>query len=166
MERSDDVIASTRGITYEMQTVRDELRGMREQVAAREAEVVRLREQLDSASTEARHDALTGLANRAVFVEKIEEASARLRRQGEAFFVMMLDLDRFKSVNDTLGHPAGDQLLKDVAKRLRALLRETDVCVPLPTQRAGRILELQLLALHCLCDGVDTLLLGTQEGTP
>ena len=75
----------------------------------------------------ARHDALTGLANRAVFVEKIEEASARLRRQGEAFFVMMLDLDRFKSVNDTLGHPAGDQLLKDVAKRLRALLRETDL---------------------------------------
>src|SRR5207248_11195297 len=67
----------------------------------------------------AHHDLLTGLANRASFTEKIEEAGARLRRHGEPFTVFMLDLDRFKNVNDTLGHPAGDALLKETALRLK-----------------------------------------------
>ena len=75
----------------------------------------------------AHHDALTGLANRALFFEKIEEAGARQRRRGEAFTVFMLDLDRFKDVNDSLGHPAGDALLKEMALRLKSSLRETDV---------------------------------------
>jgi diguanylate cyclase (GGDEF)-like protein/PAS domain S-box-containing protein len=75
----------------------------------------------------AHHDALTGLANRAAFAQKIEEAAARRRRRGEPFTVLLLDLDRFKQVNDTLGHPAGDSLLTDVATRLKSLLRETDV---------------------------------------
>ena len=56
----------------------------------------------------ARHDLLTGLFNRAAFSEKIEEAAARQRRFGETFTVLLLDLDRFKQVNDTLGHLAGD----------------------------------------------------------
>ncbi|NJO53540.1 MAG: EAL domain-containing protein [Bacteroidales bacterium] len=75
----------------------------------------------------ARHDLLTGLFNRAAFSEKIEEAGARLRRFGESFAVLLLDLDRFKQVNDTLGHLAGDMLLKQTAERLKAALRETDV---------------------------------------
>jgi diguanylate cyclase (GGDEF)-like protein len=75
----------------------------------------------------AHHDLLTGLANRTLFMEKIEEAGARLRRHGEPFTVVMLDLDRFKNVNDSLGHPAGDALLKEMAQRLKASLRETDV---------------------------------------
>ena len=75
----------------------------------------------------AHHDLLTGLANRTFFMEKIDEAGARLRRRGEAFTVFMLDLDRFKDVNDSLGHPAGDALLKEMAQRLRSSLRETDV---------------------------------------
>ena len=73
------------------------------------------------------HDALTGLLNRAALVEKITDACARHRRFDEAFSVFLLDLDRFKQVNDTLGHHAGDDLLKQVADRLRSSLRETDV---------------------------------------
>jgi diguanylate cyclase (GGDEF)-like protein len=75
----------------------------------------------------AHYDPLTGLANRAFFLEKIEEAGARLRRWGEPFTVFMLDLDRFKGVNDSLGHAAGDALLKETAMRLKSALRETDV---------------------------------------
>jgi diguanylate cyclase (GGDEF)-like protein len=75
----------------------------------------------------AHHDALTGLLNRAALVEKIEDACAHHRRRGENFNVLMVDLDRFKQVNDTFGHPAGDELLKQVAERLKPSLQENDV---------------------------------------
>ena len=75
----------------------------------------------------AQHDLLTGLANRAEFNAKLEEGSRRVKRYGGAITVMMLDLDKFKAVNDTLGHPAGDKLLVEVAQRLKSSLRETDV---------------------------------------
>ncbi len=71
------------------------------------------------------HDALTDLPNRVLLNERLESALARVRR-GETLAVHLLDLDHFKTVNDTLGHPAGDKLLKMVAARLRALVRETD----------------------------------------
>jgi diguanylate cyclase (GGDEF)-like protein len=75
----------------------------------------------------ARHDVLTGLANRAEFNARLDEASKRLKRNGGTVTVMMIDLDKFKAVNDTLGHPAGDQLLIEVGRRLQATIRETDV---------------------------------------
>jgi diguanylate cyclase (GGDEF)-like protein len=75
----------------------------------------------------AQHDLLTGLANRALFSEKLDDAAKRLQRHGTTFSVLMLDLDRFKNVNDTLGHPVGDQLLVEVARRLSSALRDTDV---------------------------------------
>ena len=74
----------------------------------------------------ARHDILTGLANRAVLLEKVKEALSRNRRSGEVFTIFMLDLDRFKGVNDTLGHHIGDELLKEAARRLKLSLRESD----------------------------------------
>ena len=78
-------------------------------------------------SHQAHHDALTGLANRVLFAERIGEALARLSAFGERFVVMLLDLDRFKSVNDLLGHPVGDGLLKSVAQRLQGCLRKEDL---------------------------------------
>jgi diguanylate cyclase (GGDEF)-like protein len=73
----------------------------------------------------ARHDVLTGLANRMAFRDEVAAGLCRFRR-GQGMAVLYLDLDRFKSVNDTLGHQAGDRLLCAVADRLRATVRETD----------------------------------------
>jgi diguanylate cyclase (GGDEF)-like protein len=73
----------------------------------------------------ARHDVLTGLPNRSVFHQFIERALPEAAR-GAHFAVLFLDLDRFKAVNDTLGHRAGDLLLQQVAGRLRASVRQTD----------------------------------------
>ena len=73
----------------------------------------------------AHHDALTGLPNRVLFHERLEESITRASR-GEGFALLYLDLDRFKPVNDTLGHPAGDALLQEVTRRLLSELRETD----------------------------------------
>jgi diguanylate cyclase (GGDEF)-like protein len=73
------------------------------------------------------HDVVTGLPNRAAFYEHIEVAIARARRSNERLIVCSLDLDKFKLVNDTLGHAAGDTLLEEMAARLRGILREGDV---------------------------------------
>jgi diguanylate cyclase (GGDEF)-like protein len=74
----------------------------------------------------AMHDALTGLPNRLLFADRLSQAIARAERDPERFALLMVDVDRFKEVNDSLGHAAGDALLAEVARRLRALIRETD----------------------------------------
>ncbi len=75
----------------------------------------------------AHHDALTGLANRQLFNDKLHEARNRLGEGGEGFAILLLDLDRFKAINDTLGHPSGDALLVALAERLRSCVGETDI---------------------------------------
>ncbi|MDA8383347.1 MAG: diguanylate cyclase [Betaproteobacteria bacterium] len=75
---------------------------------------------------QAYHDLLTGLPNRALFKDRLNLAIAQAKRNGHMLAIMFLDLDRFKVVNDTLGHFAGDELLRGVATRLRQCLRESD----------------------------------------
>jgi diguanylate cyclase (GGDEF)-like protein len=74
----------------------------------------------------AHHDAMTGLVNRARLVESIEYQFALARRSSEEFAIFLVDLDHFKHVNDTLGHPVGDTLLREVAARLKKATRESD----------------------------------------
>ena len=85
--------------------------------------VMRFEQELEFQS---RHDILTGLANRLLLRERLEQAMAVTRRSTLPLWVVFIDLDRFKFVNDTLGHDAGDLVLKNVAERLRDATREVD----------------------------------------
>nr|WP_273033237.1 EAL domain-containing protein [Pseudaminobacter soli] len=74
----------------------------------------------------ANHDALTGLPNRALFQRRLEQALGEGHRRGTSVSLLLIDLDHFKDVNDALGHDAGDALLKEIAARLTAMVREGD----------------------------------------
>ena len=89
---------------------------------------------------EALHDPLTDLPNRELFTSRISQAKARARRSGEGFGVVVLDLDRFKVVNDSLGHTAGDRVLVEVAERLRSVLREQDTVARIGGDEFGMLL--------------------------
>lgn len=80
----------------------------------------------DELQHQALHDGLTGLPNRALIVDRLEQLLARSRRHGTSYAVMFLDLDSFKDVNDTLGHDIGDELLRAVAARLTTTLRDVE----------------------------------------
>ena len=81
----------------------------------------------DDMRRKAMHDTLTGLPNRAMFMESLERAVHKSRRRAVRFSVLFIDLDRFKEVNDTMGHHAGDILLKAVSERLMAAVRQSDL---------------------------------------
>ena len=74
----------------------------------------------------ATHDSLTGLPNRTLLADRIAQAITRGTRHGAHFALMVVDLDRFTAINDSLGHQAGDEVLKEIARRLKGLLRKTD----------------------------------------
>jgi len=93
-------------------------------------------------------DSLTGLPNRALFRDHLQNGLARVKRLGGLLAVLLIDLDHFKDVNDTLGHPVGDTLLASVAGRLRACVRETDP----PARLGGDEFALILSELHGLED--------------
>ena len=101
------------------------------QAAMAEAQIERL----------ARYDGLTGLPNRNMFMHELDRALARARRDGTLFAVFFIDLDRFKNVNDTLGHVAGDKLLCIVAERLKVVLRDADMIARLGGDEFVLVLE-------------------------
>src|SRR5262249_41883295 len=78
-------------------------------------------------SRQVQHDPLTGLPNRSLLPERLHYCLTAASRRRHSVAVLFLDLDRFKKVNDTFGHPAGDQLLSDIAERMRSCLRDEDM---------------------------------------
>jgi diguanylate cyclase (GGDEF)-like protein len=85
------------------------------------------------------HDSLTGLPNRKMFKDYLTRAAAEARRNLQKLSILFLDLDNFKRVNDTMGHQAGDKLLKAFADRLSGCLRETDMLAHPVNEHAGEI---------------------------
>ncbi len=129
--------------------------------------IAQLEEEKQAAYKLATHDKLTGLANRMLFAEIAERYIARAQRVRGRFAVMFIDLDRFKPINDTHGHKAGDQILIEVAQRLQACVRQTDMVARLGGDEfvalvgdlhgshdaaaiAGKIVE----SLHCPFTGI------------
>ena len=105
------------------QALRAHVESLEHVIAARTEKLEAANRQLRHLAT---HDALTDLPNRVLLDDRLEQAIAHADRDGQSFAVMMLDLDRFKMINDSLGHHAGDAVLKEVACRLHEVVRSID----------------------------------------
>jgi diguanylate cyclase (GGDEF)-like protein len=111
-----------------------------ENVTVRGIAEAALRRQAELNEYQATHDALTDLPNRVLFEDRIQQALLAAGRNGRGVAVLLIDLDRFKEVNDTLGHHAGDQLLREVGVRLKRTLRASDTVARLGGDEFGLIL--------------------------
>ncbi len=124
------------------------LRALRRVTGALEQEVRQHELAAERAEYLAYYDSLTALPNRSMFSKLLNQAIRLARRDGKQLAVLFVDLDRFKNINDTLGHEAGDLLLQEVAKRLQACLRESDTVARL----GGDEFVVLLPALHDVAD--------------
>jgi len=116
---------------------------MIENVTERKHAEEELRLHAEMSEYQALHDALTGLPNRTLFRDRIEQTLLTAEREGGRIAMLLLDLDRFKEVNDTLGHAAGDQVLCEVARRLESCLRASDTVARLGGDEFGMLLPKQ-----------------------
>ncbi len=113
---------------------------MIENITKRKRAEVELVRQAELSERQALHDPLTGLPNRLLFDDRIEHAISQAERDGTRLAIVMMDLDRFKEVNDSLGHKAGDELLEEVGERLRGALRASDTAARLGGDEFGLLL--------------------------
>ncbi|MGR9085900.1 MAG: EAL domain-containing protein [Gammaproteobacteria bacterium] len=132
----NDMLSQIQLRDLELQKARDELE---EKIRARTLELTELTRQLEH---QAYYDTLTGLSNRVTFDDRLRLATDQAKRQGWRIAVMFLDLDRFKLLNDTLGHAVGDKLLVQVAHRLKACLRVNDTLARLGGDEFAIVLSL------------------------
>jgi diguanylate cyclase (GGDEF)-like protein len=126
-EREIRVAEMTKGISGDQISM---LRQANAQLVIATIEAHKLAEQVQTAKIEldhlAHHDVLTGLPNRILMYDRLTQAIALARRSGKQFAVLFMDLDRFKHINDSLGHPVGDQLLQSASQRLLGCVRQSD----------------------------------------
>ena len=121
-----------------VEALRKTERELEGRVAQRTSELEDMNRQMHH---QAQHDALTGLPNRYLLRDRLEQATARAKRDRGAFAVLMIDLDNFKSINDTLGHDVGDLLLVEVSRRLATCMRERDTIARLGGDEFVAVLE-------------------------
>ncbi len=122
-----EVMSATRAMALDTKLTHTELQDLRERTDAKHAEVARLQQELDRASSQARHDPLTGTLNRKGLDEAMEREIARSRRLGSPLCLALLDIDNFKSINDRLGHTVGDAALVHLAQVTRDVMRPQDL---------------------------------------
>ena len=121
--------------------LRDALQELSERNRQLEIEVVQRKQMEQEMRHLAMHDMLTGLPNRALFMDRLESAHHRASRNDGMFALVYVDVDRFKEVNDTWGHAAGDAVLVELALRLRGALRENDTVARLGGDEFALVLE-------------------------
>jgi len=121
-----EVVSATRSMANDSRNARDELRDMREKALATETELVKLHQELDRISAQARHDPLTGALNRKGLDEAMNREVSNVRRKDTPLCLALLDIDNFKKLNDTLGHAAGDVALAHLATVTREVMRPQD----------------------------------------
>lgn len=134
LERSDEIGVLARSFQRMQNQIRQQL-----------AELLRRRSELEQL---AQHDSLTGLPNRLLFAEHVERALTSARRDETRLALMFIDIDKFKLINDNLGHAFGDLLLKEFANRIRSVLRESDT----PARIGG---DEFVVLLHTVQDDLD-----------
>jgi diguanylate cyclase (GGDEF)-like protein/PAS domain S-box-containing protein len=116
---------------------------MVEDITARKSAEDELRRHAELSEYQALHDGLTGLPNRTLFADRVQQELHHANRDGGRLAVMLLDLDRFKEINDTLGHASGDHVLQVVAERLAGCLRASDTVARLGGDEFGLLLPKQ-----------------------
>lgn len=123
----NDMVEKLAVSTHEKDIALDELQELNKHLESRVVERTHALERLNKELEQlALHDALTGLPNRSLIQDRIKQGISNAHRAGHTLAIIMMDLDRFKEINDTLGHNVGDVLLQDVGSRLRATLRNID----------------------------------------
>ncbi|WP_316368920.1 putative bifunctional diguanylate cyclase/phosphodiesterase [Candidatus Thiodiazotropha sp. CDECU1] len=113
-------------------------------------DISQIKEAQDQINFLAHHDALTQLPNRALFRERFQHALMHARREHNSIALLFLDLDRFKTVNDTLGHPVGDEVLLEVSRRMNRIIRASDTLARLGGDEFVLLLEEQTDAQHAV----------------
>ena len=154
--------------------LRESERQLESRVTARTAELEQTNDELTRNKAlleeQANHDALTGLANRKLLKDRLLGAQLRAQRNQKSFALLVIDLDRFKQVNDRFGHIAGDEVLIQVARRLQAHLREVDTVARIGGDEFVVVLEsvrsrdaIQILQGHLLADVARPILVREQQ---